>query len=294
MNNMTELEKIAKIWQIQLNLELSNPNKNVRLSFKDIGAFAELLAINYLDGFVGSGSGGMGLDLVNYAKHKAVEVKSCCTIQNSACKSCRTKFNTLFLAKCPKCGSGEYSEASDSRFGIDAQEFLNQYSEGFFDAFYFCYVSLKQYDPSTTKIEINLEWFVVDFKDKKYREIQLDYFRNQARQGRKAHCNLLPYSFDFYKLVPTRISKVGISFKINDLNDKPAVTETKCEKEELYIPIEKMHNEKEREQFVKLETYDPQTKRAKATDFTLHIPYAKKTLGKERGDTRQKVYNALK
>ena len=118
---MTELEKIAKIWQIQLNLELSNPNKNVRLSFKDIGAFAELLAINHLDGFVGSGSGGMGLDLVNYSKHKAVEVKSCCTIQNSACKKCRTKFNTLFLSECPKCGSGEYSEASDSRFGLRLQ-----------------------------------------------------------------------------------------------------------------------------------------------------------------------------
>lgn len=53
-------------------------------------------------------------------------------------------------------------------------------------------------------------------------------------------------------------------------------------------------NQQERELFEKLETFDKQTQTADIIDFTLNIPYAKKNLGKLRGDTRAKVYQALK
>lgn len=294
MNTMTEWEKIAKIWQIQLNLEYTNPNKNVRLSFKDIGSFAELMAINYLKGFIGGGSGGMGFDLINYQTHKAVEVKSCCTIQNAKCKKCGTKFNPFFVLECPKCKSKEYEEISDSRFGIDAKEFLEQYKAGLFDRFYLCFVSLLKYDKKTTQIQISIEWFEINFSNEKYRDIQLKYFENQVKKGKKAHCNLIPYSFDFYKLVPNKISNINVSFKVKNLEEQPIVVEHKCNDGELYIGIEKMHNKREREQFIKLKTYNKKTKKAKATDFTLNIDYAKKSLGKERGDTRAKIYSALK
>ena len=33
---------------------------------------------------------------------------------------------------------------------------------------------------------------------------------------------------------------------------------------------------------------------ADAKDFTKHLDYKEKSLGKERGDTRKKVYDALK
>ena len=163
LNSLTEWQKIAKIWQIQLNLEYTKPEKNVRLSFKDIGAFTELTAINYLNGYTGSGSGGMGFDLINYDKHKAIEVKSCCTIQNSVCNNCGTKFNSLFLDKCPKCNLNNFKEMSDSRFGISAIEFLDQFEKGFFECFYLCYISLIEYNKETSKIDIQLEWFKIDF-----------------------------------------------------------------------------------------------------------------------------------
>jgi len=292
LNTMSEWQKIAKIWQLQLNLEYSNPRKNVRLSFKDIGAFTELTAINYLNGYVGSGSGGMGLDLVNYKTKKAVEVKSCCTIQNAICKDCGTKFNSLFIHKCPKCGSTKYKDMSDSRFGIDAKEFLEQYNHKIFDKFYLCYVSKTDYNEATTDLAIHLEWFYISFDKREYKKIQLEYFENQNKKGKKAHCNLLPYSFDFYKLIPIKISDINIQISVKDLNKMPVVKETKCSKS-LRISINKMHNEKERMLFRKLSTYNPKTEDADVLDFAKHIPYAKKNLGKERGDTRKKVYTAV-
>lgn len=47
LNKLSEIEKMAKIWQIQLNLEYKNKEKNVRLAFKDIGSFCEHLAIDF-------------------------------------------------------------------------------------------------------------------------------------------------------------------------------------------------------------------------------------------------------
>ena len=48
-------------------------------------------------------------------------------------------------------------------------------------------------------------------------------------------------------------------------------------------------------QFKKLRTYDWKNGgSAEARDFTLNIDYKEKSLGKERGDTRKKVYDALK
>ena len=292
LNSLTEWQKIAKIWQIQLNLEYTKPEKNVRLSFKDIGAFTELTAINYLNGYTGSGSGGMGFDLINYEKHKAIEVKSCCTIQNSVCNNCGTKFNSLFLDKCPKCNLNNFKEMSDSRFGISAIEFLDQFEKGFFECFYLCYISLIEYNKETSKIDIQLEWFKIDFSNDKLKDIQLEYFITQKEKG-KGHCNLLPYSFDFYKLAPTKISDIFVSFSISNLDDIPQIKEIQNNKP-LRICIDKMHNQQERWLFEKLKTFDKQTQTADIVDFTLNIPYAKKNLGKLRGDTRAKVYQALK
>ena len=293
-NKLSEWEKIAKIWQFQLNLEYCNPHKNVRLSFKDIGAFTELMAINYAKGYVGSGSGGMGLDLINHKTKKAIEVKSCCTIQNAKCsnKKCGTKFNSLFMHKCPKCGSTEYKDMSDSRFGIDAKEFLKQNKKGIFDKFYLCHVSKVEYDETTTILTVHLEWFYISFENAKYRGKQMEYFENQASKGRKAHCNLLPNSFDFYKLVPTKISDITMQICVKDLNKTPVVKETACSKP-LRIHIDKMHNSTEKELFRNLKTYDPKTCDADVIDFTMNIPYAKKSLGKKRGDTRKEVYKPI-
>ena len=290
LNNLSVLEKVSKVWQIQLNLEYCERRNNTRMSFKDIGAFCELLATNYNADFVGCGSGGMGLDLVNYKTKKSIEVKSCCTIQNAVCKRCGTKFNDLFVNECPKCGSRQYKIMKDSRFGIDAKEFLNQFGEGFFENFTMCYISLVKNDVFKKSITIKQEWFIIDFLDDEIRDIQLKYFQNQAELGRKAHCNLLPYSYDFYKLCPKKIDDKNIEINYGDLNIDPKIYDCPFEKN-LRVPLN-LIPEKNRDLFMALHSFVKGT--ADAKDFTKHLDYKEKSLGKERGDTRKKVYDALK
>jgi len=290
LNKMNSLEKIAKVWQIQLNLEYCNVDDNTRLSFKDIGSFCELLATKYNIGFVGCGSGGMGFDLVNYKTKKAVEVKSCCQIQNSKCNSCGTKFNSLFVCKCPKCGSKSYKDISDSRFGIDAKEFLRQYYNGTIENFTLCYISLVNINKKDKKVTIKLEWFKVEFDDNRVLTQQIQYFTNQNELGKKAHCNLLPYSYDFYKLCPTKIDDINIVISYDDLNINPVIIPCKYDSN-IKVPISVIPTTN-RYLFEMLSTF--QNNFADIQDFTRNMPYKEKSLGKERGDTRTKVDSALK
>lgn len=286
-----ELFNISKIWQYQLHLEYTNPNKNVRISFKDIGSFVELLAISYNPGYIGSGSGGMGLDLVDRINKKSIEVKSCCTIQNSKCKKCKAKFNPLFHNKCPICGN-DGKEMKDSRFGISAKEFLNQYDKGIFDNFTLCHISQVSHDEKNKKIIIKLDWYKIDFNDKDTKEIKLSYFKEQAKSGKKDHCNLLPLSFDFYKLCPALIDIIYIEFNYDDVSKNPIIKHEKSIKNPLDIPITILQN-KEKENLKKLPSYSKITETANIIDFTKNIPYRKKTHGKKRGDTRKNAYKSV-
>ena len=175
----------------------------------------------------------------------------------------------------------------DSRFGIDAKEFLNQFKEGFFENFTMCYISLLKQDKIAKSITIKMEWFKVDFTDKDIKYIKLKYF------GRKPHCNLLPYSYDFYKLCPTKIDEKNIIINYADLNVNPQIINCTFDSK-LRVPLEIMPQDKVY-QFKRLKTYSWKNGgSADARDFTLNIDYKEKSLGKERGDTRKKVYDALK
>jgi len=285
LNNLSNIEKIARVWQLQLNLEYSNPESNTRISFKDIGAFCEMLASNYNPNFIGSGSGGMGYDLINYATKKGVEVKSCCTIQNCICKGCGTKYNKLFVSLCPKCQSSEREEIFDSRFGIDAKEFLRQYKEGHFENFTICYISLSKQDYANHLLRIKMEWFKITFDDPNILDIQLEYFNNQNDFGRKPHCNLLPYSYDFYKLCPKKIDETVLEINYADLNIFPQIIDDGFSKI-IKVPIRVIPKYLQAD-FMSCKTYKDGF--VELLDFAKNLPYKKKTLGKERGDTRKKV-----
>ena len=292
LNALTLLQKIAKVWQIQLNIEYKNRKKqNTRLAFKDIGPFCELLATDYNSGFVGSGTGGLGLDLVNYKTHKTVEVKSCCTIQNAICNDCGSKFNDLFNEKCPKCKSTNIKKIKDSRFGIDAKEFLRQFDNGKFENFTMCYISLLNQNKIKGELIIKLEWFKLDFNDLEIKDEQLKYFRNQVEHGRKPHCNLLPYSYDFYKLCPIKIDEKDVIINYKDINITPKVIDCKFKKN-LCVPLSLIPNAK-KGAFMSLKTYLSQQKIADAKDFSKNIDYKIKSLGKKRGDTRKRVDEVL-
>lgn len=290
---MTDLEKISKIWQLQLNIEYEAPNKNVRLSFKDIGPFCEHLAIDFFPGFVGSGSGGMGLDLSNYQTKKAIEVKSCCTIQNAKCNNCDTKFNSLFLIKCPQCGEVNFEEISDSRFSINAKELLDQYKEGIIENITLCHISLDEKNEKEKEITIYMEWFEINFNDEEIREEQLKYFKNQYELGAKNNCNLLPNSFDFYKLCPQKIYEAKIIINYANINKSPEIIDCELDQDTRLSESTFRFTLHELVLFRKLKSYDKETKTAEVKDFSKNIPYRNKSHGKQRGDTRKNIYKKL-
>lgn len=294
-NKMNEIQKFAKIWQIQLNVEYKKPKKNVRISFKDIGPFCEYLALDFEPEYQGGGSGGMGFDLYNKKEQKAIEVKSCCTIQNGKCKTCGAKFNNLFLDCCPDCGGVNFEKIDDSRFGINAEETLRQYNNNIFAGFIFSHVSEKKHLKEKNTLVVLVEWFKLDFDaDQEIKKIRLEYFENQKNFGKANTNNLLPYSFDFYKLAPLKIGEATVEINYADLNQLPKINQ----KSTNYYPRVDGHKLRlinyEKELFLNLKTYDPKTNTAESKDFTLNIPYRNKSLGKERGDTRKNIYNTLK
>jgi len=293
LNKMTDIEKIAKIWQIQLNMEYEKPEKNVRISFKDIGPFCEYIAIDFLPGYKGGGSGGMGFDLYNKKEKKAFEVKSCCTIQNAKCIRCGAKFNNLFSDCCPDCGSKKFIDVNDSRFGINAKETLEEHDKKIFGGFILTSLSEYKHDAKNNDLTVLMEWFKLDFEnDMSIKDIRLKYFKNQKNKGRANTCNLLPNSYDFFKLNPLKIAEAKITINYADLNRKPKI---KMQETNYYKRVSEsvLKNNAERELFKKLKTYDAETKTAEAKDFTLNFPYRNKNLGKERGDTRTNVFKRL-
>lgn len=282
--------KVAKVWQYQLNIEYENKEHNTKIAFKDIGPLCELMAIKYNPGFSGSGSGGMGFDLINSKTNKAIEVKSCCTIQNAKCKNCSIKFNNIFLSECPKCSSENFSIMKDSRFGIDAGEFLDQFNKNIIDNFTLCHISLINSDKIVNKISIMLDWYKIDFKDPEIIEHQLKYFQNQKNYGRKSHSNLLPLSYDFYKLSPKQVDKINIILNYSNLDVEPIVKYLPYSKE-LYVPDSVIP----KDMLLKFEELKKKLNNKVATkDFTIALDYKKKSLGKIRGDTRTNKYKFLK
>ena len=283
---------ISKILQLELCLEYKNISYNTNIfAGSGLGKLIELLALEFNKGYVNSGSGGSGFDLINFKTKKIVEVKSCCTIQASTCQECKIKFSPLFSDKCPNCKSNKIKNTNDSRFGINAEEFLREYNKGYFDNFTLCHLYLKNYDKTNNIIKIQLDWFKIDFSNKKIKNIQLQYFINQKEKGRKANCNLLPNQYDFYKLCPLKICETLISIPINDYKKN-----VKCETKEVnYVPriSKKILYEKEYNKFENLKTYDNKTETADSIDFTLNIDYRKKNLGKERGNTRIGIDNII-
>lgn len=292
--SFTPIEKvqdIAKLWNTQLYIENKYHNENVKLSFKDIGAETELLSISYSDGFIGGGSGGMGFDLLNSSTKKANEIKSCCTFQNVKCKKCGIKYNNHFNHKCPNCGSNDYVEFHDSRFGINAEEFINQYNSKLFNEFFMWHLSLKDINEETGNILFNLLGYKISFNDEEILNHQLEYFLNQKNKSKSNHCNLLPNSFDFYKLCPEMIDSFFIKLNYKNENFTPEVVKGEINKLRINESIMK---KSELDSFRKLKSYNEITKDADVKDFTINIPYRIKNFNKDRGNTRTKLYENLK
>jgi hypothetical protein len=109
--------------------------------------------------------------------------------------------------------------------------------------------------------------------------------------GRKPHCNLLPNSFDFYKLCPVKICEIDISFNVNNLKIEPKIIKKYCD----FIPrvTYNILTKSEQEKFKLLSSYDIKTNTSDTIDFTLNLDYRNKSLGKNRGDVRKNLDKIL-
>lgn len=290
----SKLKNYAYLWRDELYIEDSHYheyNDNVRHIMDSIGKEVESMALtvcNYFfgEGYEGSGSGGSGYDLINRKIGKGVEVKSCNLAQNVTC-SCNRKYNPILFHACPTCGSIERKVPRDARFGIDAKETLRQLDKGTFDKFIFCKVELSETEVCERNVTFALSFSSVDFDDKELFNVKRDYFKNQVEKGSKPHCNLLPDSFDFYKLVPKKLIEVlvGIDFsKPSRLSSDGVWVDYREVPDNVRVPLN-ICKKAEKEIMKTLPSYDPLEGTVDCKEFTLNVPYRHKSLGKDRGDT---------
>ena len=290
----SKLRDYAYLWQDELYIEDSHYheyNDNVRHIMDSIGKEVESLALtvcNYFfgEGYEGSGSGGSGYDLINRKLGKGVEVKSCNLAQNVTC-SCNRKYNPILFHACPTCGSIERKVPRDARFGIDAKETLRQLDKGTFDRFIFCKVELSETEVRERNVVFALSFSSVDFDDKELFNVKRDYFKNQVEKGSKPHCNLLPDSFDFYKLVPKKLIEVlvGIDFSKPSRESSDGVwVDYREVPDNVRVPLN-ICKKAEKEIMKNLPSYDPLEGTVDCKEFSLNVPYRHKSLGKDRGDT---------
>lgn len=289
MNNKLKeiLELYAKIWQIQLHIEYKFKDKNVSNAFKGIGAFGEIFASLYNDGYVGSGSGGLGFDLINMDLKKEIEVKSSVTFQSNKCDNCGFKFSKIFDS-CSICGSKKYKKINDSRFGINAKSLLEAYDKKIISKL----VCLHIYDSKTLNfndeqiIEFTINCYEIpfeynDFQDERKR---IDYFKNQFKSSNKSvHCNLLPESYDFFMLTPKFFDSWTIEINFKDLNVNPIIKNNwSDDMKNIKVKIDVCSKE-EKEIFKKLNSYDESKHTVDLSDFVENFNYRKKSFNKKRG-----------
>ena len=184
-------------------------NKNLSKAFRGVGDFGEELTTYLFPNSFGSASkGGCAFDNIeiDFETHKPIaarEVKTCCQIQPKVCTTCENK-TPYFQSKCVFCGSSEFREIKDTRFGIDSKA-------------HFKYESLlKEYilivvDYSNLSQDISIKIYKIPSSNIYF----TNYLKNQKDNSKSANCNLLPYSFDFHASGPILL----LDYDINLANE---------------------------------------------------------------------------
>jgi hypothetical protein len=210
--------------------------RNLTLFASDLGNKGEYFA-SLLSGKKGTGSGGSGFDLIGYSTDPnlegdilADESKFTCLVQPKFCKKCidnycvennitdkkeknsvKNKFKIIFFyEKCPKCESNDFEFVNDSRWGIDAYAGV-KYKDNL-EYYWLQVLEPSDYDGGCRKF--NYKCFKISAKDKNFSE----YLENQLEQGSKNNCNLLPYSYDFYRFSPIKICEFIIDISGENTN----------------------------------------------------------------------------
>ena len=189
-------KSFSDTWPIRIEQSI---NSNLDGFVSESGFMGEFLA-SLITGKKGTASAGSGFDLSD--GKKADESKLAILVRAAVCNNCGEKV-LFFKEKC-SCGSTDFTYPSDSRWGIDAKagiEYKEQLDK------YILQV-IKPTNNSFDCKEFIYEAFLVDAKNKYFTE----YLTNQYINSNKSNnCNLLPYSYDFYRAEPIKVISLKIS-----------------------------------------------------------------------------------
>jgi hypothetical protein len=196
-----QLKSFTDTWPIRIRQSIGS---NLDGFVSESGFMGEFLA-SLITGKKGTASAGSGFDLSNGIK--ADESKLAVLVRAAVCNKCGEKV-LFFKEKC-LCGSTNFTYPSDSRWGIDAKagiEYKEQLDK-------YVLQVIKPINNSFDCTEFIYEAFLVDAKNKYFTE----YLTNQYVNSNKSNnCNLLPYSYDFYRAEPIKV--ISIKITLNELN----------------------------------------------------------------------------
>lgn len=199
-NFISNFKSFSDTWSVRIKQSI---NSNLDGFVSESGFMGEFLA-SLITGKKGTASAGSGFDLSD--GKKADEAKLAVWVRATVCNNCGEKI-LFFKDKC-SCGSTDFTYPSDSRWGIDSKagiEYKEQLDK-------YVLQVIKPVENSFDCNEFIYEAFLVDSKNKYF----IEYLKNQYVNSIKSNiCNLLPYSYDFYRAEPVK----AVSLKIT-LNEK--------------------------------------------------------------------------
>jgi hypothetical protein len=197
-----EFKTFSDIWKLRIRQSLDS---NLDGFCTDSSFMGEYLG-HLITGKKGTASAGSGFDLSD--GNKADECKFAILVRGKICANCNNK-NLFFRDKC-SCGSSEFKYPSDSRWGIDSKAGID-YKDSLE---YYVLQTLEPTENSSDCRVFKYKAFIVDAKNKYFAE----YLINQRINSKKSdNCNLLPYSYDFYRSQPKKV--IDLTIDLNKEGD---------------------------------------------------------------------------
>jgi len=194
-------KSFSDTWPIRIKQSI---NSNLDGFVSESGFMGEFLA-SLITGKKGTASAGSGFDLSDGIK--ADESKLAVLVRAAVCNKCGEK--VLFFNETCSCGSTDFTYPSDSRWGIDSKagiEYKEQLDK------YILQV-IKPVENSFDCNEFIYEAFLVNSKNKYFTEYLMNQYSNSTKSN---NCNLLPYSYDFYRAEPVKV--VSLKITLNDFD----------------------------------------------------------------------------
>jgi hypothetical protein len=283
---ISEFKTFSDKWPTQIRQSILT---NLDGFVSESGNMGEFLA-SLITGKKGTASAGSGFDLSDGIK--ADEAKLAILARASICVKCGSKV-LFFKEKCT-CGSTKFrSIGGTSRFGIDSKagiEYKEQLDK---------YV-LQIIKPTTNSFnctEFIYEAFLVDANNQYFTEYLTNQYINSTKSN---NCNMLPYSYDFYRAEPMKV--VSLKIILNELNSDIECTyynlkNTKSEKMPInLVDIKFIKNILQRNSIEFKKGSSKQTLISLLNEnldvnklTTDNFPLKQKNLGKDRGTTSRKL-----